>query len=111
MPANKRISRRSCLAKLMVLTAATGVLPELASSNPAKASKSLVHYRDFPKQMQMCGMCKFFERGGMMGAARMGQRAMMCGGMMGHGMMAGECEVVEGRISPMGWCDLYAPRG
>jgi hypothetical protein len=26
-------------------------------------------------------------------------------GMMG----AGACQVVQGRISPMGWCDLYAP--
>jgi hypothetical protein len=53
-------------------------------------------------------------RGGMMGG-RMMNRGMMGpgaigGGMMGRGMMAGECEVVEGRIRPMGWCDLYAPR-
>ena len=35
----------------------------------------------------------------------------MGGGMMGCGMMGGgACEVVEGRISPMGYCDLYAPR-
>jgi hypothetical protein len=55
-------------------------------------------------------MCKFFNsagggRSGMMGCGMMG------GGMMGHGMMGpGACEVVEGRISPMGYCDLYAPR-
>ena len=43
-------------------------------------------------------------RGGMMGGGMMG-----CG-MTGGGMMgAGACEVVEGRISPMGYCDLYAP--
>ena len=31
--------------------------------------------------------------------------------MMGRGMMgAGACQLVEGRISPMGYCDLYAPR-
>lgn len=30
--------------------------------------------------------------------------------MMGGEMMAaGSCEVVEGRISPMGYCILYAP--
>ena len=30
------------------------------------------------------------------------------GGMMGRGMMgAGACQLVEGRISPMGYCDLY----
>ena len=46
--------------------------------------------------------------GGMMGGGMMGG-GMMGGGMMGGGMMAaGACEVVEGRISPMGWCDLYA---
>jgi hypothetical protein len=43
-------------------------------------------------------------RSGMMGCGMMG------GGMMGHGMMgAGACQVVEGRISPMGYCGLYVP--
>ena len=54
-------------------------------------------------------MCKFFisaggRRSGMMGCP-------MGGGMMGHRMTgAGACQLVEGRISPMGYCDLYAPR-
>ena len=54
-------------------------------------------------------MCKFFisaggRRSGMMGCP-------IGGGMMGHGMMgAGACQLVEGRISLMGYCDLYAPR-
>ncbi len=109
MPADKRISRRTCLTKLMVLTAAAGVPAELAAADPTKVSKSLVHYRDYPKQMQMCGMCKYFAGGGMMGHGMMGG-GMMGGGMMGHGMMTGECEVVEGRINRMGWCVLYAPR-
>jgi hypothetical protein len=34
-----------------------------------------------------------------------GRSAGMCMGMMG----AGACQLVQGRISPMGWCDLYAP--
>jgi hypothetical protein len=68
----------------------------------------------------MCGMCKYFisangRRGGMMGGGMMG-RGMMGGGMMGGGMgpgmmAAGTCDVVEGRISPVGWCILYAPAG
>ena len=75
----------------------------------AKASKAAVHNRDYPIGMRMCHMCKFFisaggGRSGMMGCPMMG------GGMMGRGMMgAGACQVVEGRISPMGYCDLYAP--
>jgi hypothetical protein len=33
---------------------------------------------------------------------------MMAG--MGPGMMgAGACQLVQGRISPMGYCDLYVP--
>jgi hypothetical protein len=70
-----------------------------------------VNYRDYPNGMQMCHMCKFYlldrrGRSGMMGCPMMG------GGMMGGGMMgAGACQVVEGRISPMGWCDLYVPLG
>ena len=80
-------------------------------------------YRDYPKQMQMCGMCKFFVGGGMMDHGMMGCGmtgndmpeapvidAGMMGGMMRRGMMGGGCKVVEGRVSRMGWCDLYAPR-
>ena len=117
MPSDRKISRRTWLTKVTFFMAATGVLPKLASASPTeeKASKSSVHYRDYPNHMQMCGMCKFFEGGGMMGGGMMGGSmmggGMMGHGMMGHGMMAGECEVVKGRISHMGWCDLYAPRG
>ena len=74
----------------------------VSTAAQAKASKAAVHYQDQPNGMQMCHRCKFYIgcRGGMMG-----------GGMMGCGMMGGgACEVVEGRISPMGYCDLYAPR-
>jgi len=84
----------------------------MLSSTPAeaKASKAAVHYRDYPKGMQMCHMCKFCisaggGRSGMMGCGMMGGGMMGRGGMMG----AGACQVVEGRISPMGWCDLYTP--
>ena len=109
MPSDGRISRRTWLTKVALFMAVT--LPKLASASPAeeKASKSVVHYRDYPKGRQMCGMCKFFEGSGMMGRGMM-CGGMMSGGMMGRGMMAGECEVVAGRISRMGWCDLYAPR-
>jgi hypothetical protein len=49
-------------------------------------------------------MCKFYiPRGGQAGSG-------MMGGQMGPGMMgAASCELVEGRISPMGWCVLYQP--
>ena len=95
------------------MLSAAGVPMMLASTAAkAKASKAAVHYQDQPNGMQMCHRCKFYIgcRGGMMGGGMMGC-GMMGGGMMRGGMMgAGACEVVEGRISPMGYCDLYAPR-
>ena len=104
-----KLSRRTWLKGLTLFSAAAGMPSLLASTAAeAKASKAAVHYRDSPNGMQMCHMCKFYigGRSGMMGGG------MMCGGMMRHGGMmggAGACQVVEGRISPMGWCDLYAP--
>jgi hypothetical protein len=117
MSTDGQISRRKWLIKSALFTAAAGspLLLASASSAEGKASKSVVHYQDHRRQMQMCGMCKFFISGGdqgrgMMGGDTIGQ-GMMGGGMMGPGMMAvGACQVVDGRISPMGWCVLYAPR-
>jgi hypothetical protein len=109
MSLHEKISRRTWLKGMALLSAAVGVPLMLASTAAeAKASKAAVHYRDFPSGMRMCQNCKFFistgrGRSGMMGCP-------MGGGMMGHGMMGvGACQVVEGRISPMGYCDLYAP--
>jgi hypothetical protein len=122
MPTDQKLSRRTWLRKTVLFTAAIGspsLLGSAASLGQGKASKSVVHYRDYPKGMQMCGMCKFFEGNGMMGGGMIGRGVMAGGmmgggmmgsGMMGRGMMTGECEVVDGRISPMGWCDLHAPR-
>jgi hypothetical protein len=104
----RKLSRRAWLKGLALFFAAAGVpLVVGATAAEAKASKASVHYRDYPKGMQMCHMCKYYiacggRRGGM-GGMCMGGGSMM--GMMG----AGACQVVEGRISPMGWCNLYAP--
>jgi hypothetical protein len=94
--------------EMAVFSAAAVILPILASTAAeAKASKAAVHYRDSPKGMQMCHMCKYYIAGGgrrgVMGRMCMDGSSMM--GMMG----AGACQVVEGRTSPTGWCDLYAP--
>ena len=75
-----------------------------STASEAKANKMAVHYQDHPNRMRMCHMCKFYiaasgRRSGMMGCM---------GGSMGV-MGAGTCQVVEGRISPMGYCDLYVP--
>ncbi len=115
MSREMKFSRRCLLtnATVFTVTAGASLLP-CPSSAQGKASKATVHYQDYPKQGQMCGTCKFFIPAG-------GRRGGMGGGMMGGGMMggglgpgrmgAGTCQVVEGRISAMGWCMLYAPVG
>ena len=105
MSTDKKISRRTWLG--VAAGVSIGVVSPvlLASAAEAKANKADVHYRDTPSGMRMCHMCKFFTSGG-------GGRSEMRGCMMAGGMMsAGSCELVEGRISPMGYCDLYAPLG
>ena len=106
MSTHGKISRRTWLKGMAVCSAAAGVPAMLASTvAEAKASKAAVHYQDYPNGRRTCSICKFFIAGGG------GHSGMMGGGMMRHGMMmgAGACQVVEGRISPMGYCDLYAP--
>jgi hypothetical protein len=106
MSTNGKISRRAMLTVITLSSAGAAVPLLLASASAeAKASKAAVHYQDSPSGMRMCHMCKFFT-------SASGDRSGVKGGaMMGEGMMgAGACEVVEGKISPMGYCDLYAPR-
>jgi hypothetical protein len=90
-----QISRRAWLEGVALVSAAA-----MLASTPAEAkvTKAAVHYRDSPKGMQMCHMCKYYIASG-------GRSAGMCMGMMG----TGACQLVQGSISPMGWCDLYSP--
>ena len=102
-----KLSRRNWLKA--VAAAATGIaaLPFLegtARAAPAKLTKAIAHYQDRPHDGKMCGMCKHFIPAG--GEAGHG----MMGGTMGHGMMrAGLCQVVQGHVSPRGYCLLYLP--
>lgn len=112
------LSRRAWLKRVLVSAAVvfSGVLPDVApaESRSKKVTKASVHYQDHPDAGKMCGMCRYFiPPGGRAGHGMMGG-AMMGGGMMGQGMgpgmmKAGQCQLVQGRISPMGYCDLYTP--
>ncbi|WP_323846826.1 high-potential iron-sulfur protein [Microbulbifer magnicolonia] len=50
-----------------------------------KAAKEAVQYQDTPKNGQKCADCVLFEP-------------------------PEACKVVEGKISPEGWCSLFAPK-
>lgn len=108
------LSRREWIGRLLMLAGvATMTRRSQAAETPQKISKEAAKYQDHPKNMQMCGMCKFYTPpGGQAGAGMMGGQMGpgMMGRQMGPGMMApGTCELVEGSISPMAWCVLYRP--
>ena len=103
------MSRRSWLKNIAVVAVAAALPAGTASAaaesgKEKKVAKAVVHYQDQPNAGKMCGMCRYFiPVGGTAGHGTMG-------GMMGPQMMAeGSCQVVEGRISPMGYCILYTP--
>jgi hypothetical protein len=101
-----KISRRTWLKGMALFSVAAGTPLLFPTAAAAKASKVSVHYQDSPSGMRACHMCKFF----IAASGRRGGMGCMGGAMMGM-MSAGACQVVEGRISPMGYCVLYAPLG
>ncbi len=76
-------SRRTMLrAGLCALTAC--LVPAWASAQPKIAPK-LVQYQEKPKGPQECDNCLHF-------------------------VAPASCKMVEGKINPKGWCQLYAPK-
>jgi len=57
------ISRRTWLKGLGLFSVVAGNALMLVST-AAKASKAAIHYRDSPKGMQMCHMCKYYIASG-----------------------------------------------
>ena len=99
------ISRRTWLKGLGLFSVVAGnALMLVSTAAEAKASKAAITtatpLKGFVPHVQV--LHRERRRGGMGGMCMDGGSLM---GMMG----AGACQVVEGRISPMGWCDLYAP--
>lgn len=88
----QKFSRRDVI-KIAVLAAATPLVAATVSeAQAAKATKAMMQYRDKPKGKQDCAGCLQFIPGKSAKAN-------------------GTCKVVEGSISPHGWCLAYAPKG
>ena len=84
MKASRRIMLKSA-AIVACLAAAPWAGSALAQG---KARKQDMHYQDRPKDGQQCATCIQFIPGAKPGAS-------------------GECQIVEGPISPNGWCIEY----
>ena len=72
-------SRRSLIAGLLL---AAGAAAASAQEKPVKVSQAQCRYQDKPKGIQSCALCAVFVKPDL-------------------------CKVVEGRVSPDGWCTLF----
>ncbi|WP_346839011.1 high-potential iron-sulfur protein [Microbulbifer sp. SAOS-129_SWC] len=88
MSEEKRKLQRRKFLKLagcsMILLPAAMIATDRASAQ-SKVSKETVKYQDSPKDGKKCSACQFF-------------------------VAPGSCQLVEGSISPDGWCSLFAPK-
>ena len=103
MSTGGKSSRRDFLKRIAAFATAaeaTSLFAPSANSAEVKVSQSMVHYQTNPNQERKCGMCKSFIPAG------------KGSGLTGHDGTpeAGSCKLVEGRISPMAWCILYASK-
>lgn len=81
----RAVLRRFALGAGGVAVLATGVTTSQSARADAKMAKSIVHYQPTPHQGQSCATCVQFVR-------------------------PASCKVVQGPISPAGWCELYAKK-
>lgn len=83
-------SRRSILRNFVFSAGATAVSSSILGENrgavaQTKAAKSVVAYQDTPHEGQSCATCLQFEP-------------------------PSSCKVVEGTVSPAGWCKVYVKK-
>lgn len=91
MSDGKKFSRREVIKLTALATTAPFLGLALGEAQAAKASKKVMQYQDKPKGKQDCSNCLQFIPGKTAKAN-------------------GTCKVVEGSISPHGWCLAYSPK-
>jgi len=77
------ISPLSFSRRFLLIGAGTIAVLGLKPARAAKVSPSTVSYQGAPKGDQRCGTCKQFEP-------------------------PSACRLIDGKISPQGWCKLWA---
>lgn len=91
---NKKNATRRNFLKTATLLAAVAAIPVSIVSKEAfaaKMAKASMQYQDQPKGTLKCSTCAQFIPGKSAKAT-------------------GSCNVIEGSISPNGWCMAYAPK-
>lgn len=85
------MTRRTFVANAVVLPALAGLLLAETANADAKTSKAQVKYQATPKTGQKCSLCTFFMPGSSSTAN-------------------GTCKIVDGSISPNGWCTAFSKK-
>ena len=85
------LTRRTFVKSAIVLPALAGLLAGAASADASKASQASMHYQDTPNGSMHCSLCKFFIPGK-------------------DAQSNGSCQVVDGSISPNGYCMAYSAK-
>ena len=85
----KKISRRTLLKGAAVAMGLALASTLTGKARAAKSTKAAMKYQDKPNGDQKCSNCKFFVAGK-------------------TPTSDGTCQVVEGSISPQGWCTAYS---
>lgn len=85
MKRDNTMLRRSVLRAGLGLGAATAVVVTSMAQDAPKLDKKTIMYQDTPKDGQKCSLCVNFEP-------------------------PDACKIVEGKISPDGWCGAFAPK-
>lgn len=87
----RKMTRQEALKTLTLPALAAAMAGTMVTSAQAKASKATVKYQNSPKGSAKCSGCKFFIAG-------KSKTAM------------GTCQIVDGAISPNGWCTAYTKK-
>lgn len=87
----KAMTRRSFVAGTIVLPALAGLLLAETTTAQAKGSQAQFKYQTSPKNGHQCSQCTFFVKGSSATAN-------------------GTCKIVDGSISPKGWCTAFAAK-
>jgi hypothetical protein len=86
---NDSMTRGRFVAGAVILPALAGLLLAETTTAQAKASKAQFKYQGTPNHGQQCSQCKFFKPGSSASAN-------------------GTCSIVDGAISPKGWCTAFS---
>jgi hypothetical protein len=78
---HRRLTRRAMLALALTMAAVPTRAAE-PQANPNKISQAAAEYQPTPKGMFSCAVCTFFIK-------------------------PQSCKVVDGAVSPTGWCKLF----